>query len=227
MRASHAPGDRAFARRDFAPERRQRFALRPPGAASFCTIFLALAYHESMDLWHRPAARHEIVHPNDRDGEARICPSQNLGDRYRIVVRIFIRQLLQGEPLTIIGNGEQTRSFTYIDVAPHIARAAAMPEPRNETFNIGAGSTYTVNELAHAVGEALGVEPEIHHSPTRYEVNHAIADCRKAIVLFGPSKTPLRDGLAHMVSWAREGGMRRSIAPSVEISKSLPETWCD
>ncbi|MFN3876362.1 MAG: NAD-dependent epimerase/dehydratase family protein, partial [Flavobacteriales bacterium] len=53
---------------------------------------------------------------------------QNLGDRYRNVVGIFMNQLMQGRPLTIFGDGEQQRAFTYVgDIAPIIARAAETP----------------------------------------------------------------------------------------------------
>ena len=56
-------------------------------------------------------------------------PRQNIGDRYRNVVGIFMNQILQGQPMTIFGDGTQTRAFSYIDdVAP--VMAAAIDEPR-------------------------------------------------------------------------------------------------
>src|SRR5580700_357215 len=75
---------------------------------------------------------------------------QNIGDRYRNVVGIFMNQLLRGEAMTIFGDGLQTRNFTYIgDVAPVIARAVQLPEIRNRVYNIGSSEATTIQDLAH------------------------------------------------------------------------------
>ncbi|MBU6411646.1 MAG: NAD-dependent epimerase/dehydratase family protein, partial [Verrucomicrobia bacterium] len=89
---------------------------------------------------------------------------QNIGDRYRNVVGIFMNQLLQGQPMTIFGDGEQQRAFTHIDdVAPVIAAAAELPAARNQIFNVGADTPYTVNYLAKVIAEAIGVECRVKH----------------------------------------------------------------
>jgi UDP-glucose 4-epimerase len=85
---------------------------------------------------------------------------QNIGDKYRNVVGIFMNQALQNLPMTIFGDGEQKRAFSYIsDVAPVIARSIETPEAYNQVFNVGAETPYTVNELAETVARAMGVEP--------------------------------------------------------------------
>src|SRR5215216_2846562 len=90
---------------------------------------------------------HVIFRPHNVYGEF-----QNIGDRYRNVVGIFMNQLMQGEPLTVFGDGEQTRAFSHVDdVAPHIAAAVEVPDAYNEVFNVGADEQYTVNRLARAV----------------------------------------------------------------------------
>jgi dTDP-4-dehydrorhamnose reductase len=62
-------------------------------------------------------------------------PRQNIGDRYRNVVGIFMNQILQGQPMTIFGDGTQTRAFSYIDdVAPMMAEAIDRPQSWNQTF---------------------------------------------------------------------------------------------
>src|SRR6266850_3104802 len=62
-------------------------------------------------------------------------PRQNIGDRYRNVVGIFMNRILQGQPMTIFGDGTQTRAFSYIDdVAPMMAEAIETPAAWNETF---------------------------------------------------------------------------------------------
>src|SRR5690606_11109618 len=103
-----------------------------------------------MDLY---AARHMfgldyvVFRPHNVYGEY-----QNLGDRYRNVVGIFMNQLMQGNPLTIFGDGTQQRAFTYVgDIAPMIARAGFTEAAYGEVFNVGADQPYTVNELAGLV----------------------------------------------------------------------------
>src|SRR6202008_727862 len=92
-----------------------------------------------------------IFRPHNVYGER-----QNIGDRYRNVVGIFMNQLLRGEPMSIFGDGTQERAFTYIsDVAPVIAECVDYPEARNQIFNVGADVPYTVTTLAEIVADAL------------------------------------------------------------------------
>jgi len=68
---------------------------------------------------------------------------QNLGDRYRNVVGIFMNQILAGRPLTVFGDGTQTRAFSYVgDVAPIVARSVDVEAARNEVFNVGADQPF-------------------------------------------------------------------------------------
>ena len=98
-----------------------------------------------------------IFRPHNVYGER-----QNVGDRYRNVVGIFMNQLLQGEPMLIFGDGEQERAFTHIDdVAPAIADSVDVPAARNEVFNVGADVPFTVNHLARVVADAMGRECKI------------------------------------------------------------------
>jgi UDP-glucose 4-epimerase len=155
-------------------------------------------------------------------------PRQNIGDRYRNVVGIFMNQILQGQPMTIFGDGTQTRAFSDIDdVAPLIADAIDTPEAWNQTFNVGADQPYSLLELATAVGTAMGVTPVIHHLDPRHEVQHAHSSHAKARAVFGarPS-TPLDEGLARMAAWVRAHGARTSVPfEGIEIAKQLPAAW--
>src|ERR1700746_179707 len=95
-----------------------------------------------------------IFRPHNVYGER-----QNIGDRYRNVVGIFMNQLMKGESMTIFGDGEQQRAFTHIDdVAPVIADSVDVPAAHNQVFNVGADIPYTVNHLAEIVAEAMGKE---------------------------------------------------------------------
>ena len=153
---------------------------------------------------------------------------QNIGDPYRNVVGIFMNQIMAGEPLSVFGDGLQTRAFSYIDdVAPIIARSVEVPESANETFNIGADRPYTVIELAKEVGRAFDLEPTIRHLPPRKEVVHAFSTHDKVIRIFGSQKNiSLTEGVSRMAKWAREHGSRRGqVFGSVEIMKNMPPSW--
>jgi UDP-glucose 4-epimerase len=155
-------------------------------------------------------------------------PRQNIGDRYRNVIGIFMNQILHGQPMTIFGDGTQTRAFSYIaDVAPLMAEAIDNPACRNEVLNLGADRAYSLNELASHVARAMGVAPTVTHLPARSEVQHAYASHERVRQVFGPQPhTPLEEGLAAMAEWARRAGGRAS-APfdGIEIRRNLPAAW--
>lgn len=153
---------------------------------------------------------------------------QNLGDRYRNVVGIFMNQLMQGKELTVFGDGTQTRAFSYIgDVAPYIARSVEVPAACNNIFNIGADREYTVNELAETVMEVMGLSGKLKHLPARNEVLHAYADHSKAKEIFKiQSATSLKEGLGKMAGWAKKAGSRKSSRfENIEITEKLPGIW--
>ena len=155
-------------------------------------------------------------------------PRQNVGDRYRNVVGIFMNQILQGLPMTIFGDGTQTRAFSYIDdVAPMMAEAIDVPACWNQTFNIGADQPYSLLQLATAVSVAMGVPSHVTHLEARREVQHAHSTHDKARRLFGPRpQTSLEDGLGRMAAWVRQHGARTSAAfAGIEIAKNLPASW--
>ena len=164
-----------------------------------------------------------IFRPHNVYGER-----QNIGDRYRNVVGIFMNQLLRGERMTIFGDGLQQRAFTHIDdVAPIIAESVDFPAARNELFNVGADVPHTVNDLAAIVAQALGGPCEVNHLDSRNEVKIAFSDHSKAERVFGKrSKTSLSEGVRAMTAWVREHGAREScIFDGIEISKNMPPSW--
>jgi UDP-glucose 4-epimerase len=145
------------------------------------------------------------------------------------VIGIFMNQLLSGRPMTVFGDGLQTRAFTHIDdVAPAIARSIDLPEAANETFNVGADTPYTVLDLARAVARAFDVaDPEIAFLPAREEVVHAFSDHSKLHRVFGEAPSlSLEEGLRRMAEWVRETGVREPIRfESVEVLRNLPPSW--
>ncbi len=122
-----------------------------------------------------------IFRPHNVYGER-----QNIGDKYRNVIGIFINKMMQNQPMTIFGDGEQTRAFSYIaDVAPAIAGSAEMPAAYNEVFNVGANTPYSVNYLAKVVAEAMGLECKVERLDPRVEVKHAFSSHEKLERVFG------------------------------------------
>jgi len=164
-----------------------------------------------------------IFRPHNVYGE-----NQNIGDKYRNVIGIFMNQIMQGKKLTIFGDGTQTRAFSFIDdVAIPIANSVNIENAYNKVFNIGADKPYTVNELATVVGDEFGVQPTINYLAARNEVMHAYSDHSKAHEIFGQqSGVSLKEGIAKMATWAKVVGARHSKEFSnIEITEKLPDGW--
>jgi len=164
-----------------------------------------------------------IFRPHNVYGER-----QNIGDKYRNVVGIFMNQILQGKPMTVFGDGTQTRAFSYIgDIAPVMVEAIEIPEAYNQVFNIGADQPYTVNQLAESVARAMGVEPSILHLPARNEVLNAYSSHQKMQRVFGERKLhSLEEGLYKMAAWVKEHGARTSQEfDGIEVMKNFPKAW--
>lgn len=164
-----------------------------------------------------------IFRPHNVYGE-----NQNIGDKYRNVIGIFMNQIMQGKELTIFGDGNQTRAFSYIDdVAIPIANCVNIPNSWNNIFNIGADKPYTVKELATIVCKEFNVDEKINFLTARNEVVHAYSDHSKANAFFERSTdVSLAEGIRMMANWARKVGSRKSQEfENLELTMNLPETW--
>lgn len=164
-----------------------------------------------------------IFRPHNVYGER-----QNIGDKYRNVIGIFMNQILQNKPLTVFGDGEQSRAFSYIgDVAPVIANSINIKEAYNEIFNVGADVPYTVNQLIQKVREVMKAKPEITYLDARNEVVHAYSSHKKAETVFKlKEKTNLEDGLQKMAQWVKQHGAKSTKNfGEIEIEENLPSSW--
>lgn len=164
-----------------------------------------------------------IFRPHNVYGE-----NQNIGDKYRNVIGIFMNQIMLDLPLTIFGDGEQTRAFSYIDdVAIPIAKSITIPEAYNQVFNIGADKPYTINELVKVVGKCFNVKPTVKYLTARNEVTHAYSDHTKANeILEYSSGLSLEEGIRKMAEWAKRVGSRQSKEfGNIEITERLPAGW--
>jgi UDP-glucose 4-epimerase len=189
----------------------------PYGISKYAVELDLRAAHEMFGL------NYVIFRPHNVYGE-----NQNIGDKYRNVIGIFMNQTMQGLPLTVFGDGLQTRAFSYIDdVAIPISTCVNIPEAFNQVFNIGADKPYTVNELVTVVSEALGSQPRINHLRARSEVMHAYSDHTRARKVFGEgSGVDLQEGIRRMAGWAKKTGARKSQEfGHIEITEKLPEGW--
>ncbi|NMB70286.1 NAD-dependent epimerase/dehydratase family protein [candidate division WWE3 bacterium] len=155
-------------------------------------------------------------------------PKQNHGDSYRNVLGIFINQIFKKQPITIFGDGTQTRAFSYIDdVAPYIARCVQMSSTVNEIYNIGADKPYTILELSNEIFNAMGKNYGINFLPERNEVKHAFSDHSKARKAFKMRKAvSLCEGINKMVEWSKEiGEMQPTVFNNIEIESNMPKSW--
>jgi UDP-glucose 4-epimerase len=154
---------------------------------------------------------------------------QNIADKYRNVIGIFMNAVLRDEPMPIFGDGLQTRAFSHIaDVAPIIARSPLVEASADEVFNIGADEPSTVLSLAHLVAEAFDVEPQIEFLDARNEVVHAFSDHSKIQAAFDlPVPVALRAGITRMAAWVRGHGAREPVEfpAGIEVERNLPPSW--
>jgi len=190
----------------------------PYGIAKLAVEMDLRAAHEMFGL------DYVIFRPHNVYGEF-----QNLSDPYRNVIGIFMKQIREGEPMTIFGDGTQRRAFSYVgDIAPAIARAPMVSAARNEVFNIGADTPYSVNELADAVARAMGAPTHPrNYLAARNEVMHAFADHSKARSAFELARpVSLDEGLAKMAAWSKSVRLNpmRGFA-DIEVEKNMPPSW--
>jgi UDP-glucose 4-epimerase len=164
-----------------------------------------------------------IFRPHNVYGEM-----QNIADKYRNVVGIFMNQILQGLPMTIFGDGKQTRAFSYIDdVAPVIAKSVETEKAYNQTFNIGADTPYSVLELADEIAKALKKEKKINFLPARLEVVDAFSDHSKVKKYFDiPKPASLEAGIKKMSDWVLSIGTREPVTfKNIEVNLNMPTSW--
>lgn len=190
----------------------------PYGIAKYAVEMDLAAAHDMFGL------DYVVFRPHNVYGEY-----QNIGDRYRNVVGIFMNQILRGEPMTIFGDGEQQRAFSYVgDITGPIATASWTAGARNQVFNVGAETPYTVNALADAVRAAMGApDHPVAHLEARREVKIAYSSHDRMHEVFGPGRnTSLDDGLRRMAAWVEEVGARQSrdFGP-IEVTRNMPPSW--
>lgn len=136
-------------------------------------------------------------------------PRLDKGGGGRVVTR-FVRQIMRDEPLTIIGDGEQTRSFTYIsDIVNGIVAAGERDEAIGGIFNLGSSVETSINDLVKLIAEVVGKEPSIRsvaleelYGPGYEDVPRRVPDLQRSEALLGfEAAVPLREGIRLTEQW--------------------------
>lgn len=152
---------------------------------------------------------------------------QNIWDKYRNVLGIWMFQHMNGETMTIFGDGEQTRAFSYIDdsLAP-LWNAAVRPDASRQIINLGGIEEHSIKEAAMILLEVIG-DGEIVHKEARHEVKHSIPTWKKSVDILGfEHTTNLREGLTEMWEWAQKQPKRdRFVWPSYELENGIYSYW--
>lgn len=163
-----------------------------------------------------------IIRPHNIYGE-----KQNIWDKYRNVLGIWMYQILHNEPMLIYGDGEQSRAFTYVgDNLECLWNAAVLPQASKEIINLGGISPYTINEAANILSDITKYD-KIEYREPRHEVKWAVPTYQKSIDILGfKDTTPLKDGLTAMWEWAKtQNDKPRYKWDNYEITKGIYSYW--
>ena len=154
-------------------------------------------------------------------------PGQRPDNPYCGVVAKFLVEIHAGRPVSVHGDGEQTRDYTYIDDAVEATLLAAIhPRAEGDVFNVGTGIETSVNRLALGIGEALGVQVDIHHIDRRDidNIRRRVVNIEKArrMLRWAPQVT-LASGLSQTAEWFVKSHLPRSV-PGVHDPMAPVET---
>lgn len=129
-------------------------------------------------------------------------PRQDPSSPYSGVISIFTERALKGQPITVFGDGEQTRDFVYVaDLVEVLVQALELPGAEPGAANVGLGQTTSLNQLLAAIGEVLGGLPPVSHAEARPgDIRHSRANNQRLLGRYRfPEPTPLRVGIAHLL----------------------------
>jgi UDP-glucose 4-epimerase len=182
-------------------------------------------YSCELDLkvaWEQHGMEYCIIRPHNVYG-----PKQNIWDPYRNVLGIWMYNSLIGLPITIYGDGQQKRAFSYIsDVIPCIWEAALRSGAKNQIINVGGIKEVSLNEVSNIISNVTN-NKTIKYLEERHEVKNAWSTYRKSVELLGYRETTdLSDGIQKMWDWAKGQKERpRKYWKSYELEKGIYSFW--
>lgn len=163
-----------------------------------------------------------IIRPHNVYGK-----NQNIWDKYRNVLGIWMNQIINQKPITIFGDGEQQRAFSYIDdILEPLFLSHHSSEASKQIINLGGIQTVSINEAADILLSITNYKEKIHLE-SRHEVKHAVPTWEKSVkILNFEHKTTLEEGLIKMWEWARKQPKRESFEwDQFEIEKGIYSFW--
>lgn len=166
----------------------------PYGSTKLCMEKLCLAYAKLYDLEAVCLRYFNVYGPNQRF------------DAYGNVIPIFVFKMLNGEPITVFDDGEQTRDFMNVRDIVQANILAATSRGVSGAFNIGSGTRITINALISLLQQEIGVKGTVQYQePRPGDVRHSLADisAAKAILNFKPSVL-LEEGIHEYIAWAKK-----------------------
>tara|TARA_B100001248_G_scaffold11726_1_gene7606 strand:+ start:3402 stop:4406 length:1005 start_codon:yes stop_codon:yes gene_type:complete len=163
-----------------------------------------------------------IIRPHNVYGE-----KQNIWDKYRNVLGIWMYQFLNKESMTIFGDGKQTRAFSYIgDCVEPLYKAGFEDKASKEIINLGGNKFYSIKKANEILKEVIGEGEAVHKEP-RHEVKDAYPTWQKSMDLIDfEFKTDLPEGLKKMWEWAKlQPNKKRKFWDNYEVEKGIYEFW--
>ena len=197
-------------------EEQQQAPIDPYGVAKYaCEMDIQIAGDQHGLDWC-------IIRPHNVYGI-----KQNIWDKYRNVLGIWMYQHLNGMSMSIFGDGTQTRAFSYIDDSLEpLWNAAVKKEASKEIINLGGIRKTPIIEANNTLREVIG-GGKVEYFEARHEVKHSIPTFQKSIDILGfEHKTDLKEGLTEMWNWAKAQPMKeRFIWPFYELDKGIYSYW--
>jgi len=152
---------------------------------------------------------------------------QNIWDSYRNVLGIWMYKHLTGQPLTIFGDGNQVRAFSYIDDSLEpLWKAGTSMLASKEIINLGGIHEVSIKEAADTLIQVMG-GGELKYLPPRHEVKYAFPTWKKSVDILGfEHKTSLFDGLTKMWEWVKlQPNRPRQVWDTYELDKGIYSYW--
>ncbi len=163
-----------------------------------------------------------VIRPHNVYGE-----KQNIRDKYRNVLGIWMYQHMNDEPMTIFGDGEQTRAFSYIgDCLEPLYKAGVDDRASKQIINLGGNKFYSINEANEILRKVIEDGEKIHRE-ARHEVKDAFPTWDKSVELLDYEfKTDLFEGLSLMWNWAKkQPNKSRKFWETYEVEKGIYDFW--
>ena len=183
-------------------------------------------YGVEMDLkiaYEQHGLKYTIIRPHNFYGQ-----NQNIWDKYRNVLGIWMYQIINNQQPTIFGDGEQVRAFSYVDdsIIP-FWNASQRDECIDEIINLGGIKEYTINEACKILIKVTGTNLKPKYLEGRHEAKHAWSTWEKSVNLLDfKHEIDLEEGLTKMWEWAiTQPNRKRFFWENYELDKGIYEFW--